>query len=420
MRFIYAFGTTQDFIYHGSTRGTVQFSTVHGIGGVPGEFCPLEDGTIVIESLITDSERWELPAYRDVYMCRLYDFPNDRRYHMVQLEAVTFNIYPATYHHAIIYDCPLGVTEGQREEWSTIRPCISAGGISGCRRFWTGWAAGQMPWCSAATAVGQAVGQGDLTVVTGLLETHIDNPYSTAGLYDDGWGLRMWLTPDLYGYADQLVFGFYLGFPQGGIPPLRDSFVMASAWGGGCTTGMPEGGIYITSITPHMHGLAHRTQVLLIPASNPNTTIVLYNQNTWDFNWQGPRMLPWDESLEGYNMLPGDTMIFSCDFDTSNKSTPTFFGEGYEDEMCIAFISWRAATTAYPLTMVFSGSTEQLAPGEYVNTRFAGGCNAPDFSYVVDISEMTPPLPDASQCGVMEEREGGFNIKRSFTLPKKT
>jgi len=397
-RFVYAYGMSQTFAYHGGFRATIQFSPVYGAAGMPGPDCPLPDDTIVVEAKIIDNDQpWEIPDYRDVYMCREFRFPDDKRYHLVQLGVITYDISPATYHHVIIYDCPTGLPN--REEWMEMKQCPGAGGTLGCFRFWTGWAAGQMPWCSA-TEAGQPVGAGEMTIVQGFLETHIDNPYSDSGIIDNGFGLRMWLTATLTA-EDQLVFGHYLAFPPGGIPGRRSSFIMAGAWGGGCTEGMSDEGITITSVTPHLHGLGHQATVLLIPASNPNTTIVIYNQNNWDFNWQGPRMITMDHRV---TMHRGDIMVSSCDFDSSNKTTSTHFGEGYEDEMCIFFISYLNAQLSYPLTMVGTNSAEQMGEnGPYEDTRFWCAGNAPDFVDVVNIEGMAPAPAEGSQCTVSKQ-----------------
>jgi len=396
MRFIYAYGTSQNFDYHGEARATIQFSPIYGAGGIPGPDCPLPDDSVVLEARIIDNnEPWELPNYRDVYMCREFRFPDDRRYHLIQLEVIegTFDISPATYHHAILYDCPYGLPN--REDWMEMGRCPGAGGTAGCFRFWTGWAAGQMPWCSAGSA-GQPIGLGEMTIVQAYLETHIDNPYSQAGILDDGFGLRMWITPTLMA-DDQLVFGHYMAFPPGGIPARRESYIMAGAWGEGCTEGMDDNGITITSVTPHLHGLGHKARVLIIPASNPNSTIIVYNQNNWDFNWQGPRMIPVAEQI---TMHRGDIMISSCDFDSSNKSTPTYFGEGYEDEMCIMFISYVNAIPEYPLTMVWTNSAEQYGQnGEYSNYVFGCAGNAPNFLGSVNLRGLGGEVPEEpSQC----------------------
>jgi len=92
-------------------------------------------------------------------------------------------------------------------------------------------------------------------------------------------------------------------------------------------------------------------------------------------------------------------MVSSCDFDSSNKSTPTFFGEGYEDEMCIFFISYVHARPEYPLTMVWTNSEEQFGEnGEYEETSFWCIGNAPDYVGAVDIEGMAPVPPEQSKC----------------------
>ena len=54
----------------------------------------------------------------------------------------------------------------------------------------------------------------------------------------------------------------------------------------------------------------------------------------WDFNWQQGYF---------YDTGPlaasgGDTLRISCTYDTTARTATTTFGEGTNDEMCLAFV----------------------------------------------------------------------------------
>ena len=93
-------------------------------------------------------------------------------------------------------------------------------------------------------------------------------------------------------------------------------------------------------IAPHMHLLGRTINVELLGADKKTVTPMVYIDD-WDFNWQG--FYSWTEPVP----LPAfSTVKLTCSYDntTNNPKNPSNplkvvdWGEGTEDEMCLAFI----------------------------------------------------------------------------------
>jgi len=94
------------------------------------------------------------------------------------------------------------------------------------------------------------------------------------------------------------------------------------------------------TIAPHMHLLGRKINVDLIAADRKTTTPMIYIDD-WDFNWQG--FYNWTDAVD---MPAGSTVKLTCTYDNTannpkNPSNPlklVDWGEGTEDEMCVAFV----------------------------------------------------------------------------------
>ncbi|MRG92480.1 hypothetical protein [Polyangium spumosum] len=87
--------------------------------------------------------------------------------------------------------------------------------------------------------------------------------------------------------------------------------------------------VTLWGLWPHMHKLGRQMHV---SASRAGEEKCLARVNDWDFHWQGfahytkPISLSW-----------GDEMRITCTYDTLSRDTATTWGQGTNDEMCIAF-----------------------------------------------------------------------------------
>ena len=87
----------------------------------------------------------------------------------------------------------------------------------------------------------------------------------------------------------------------------------------------------VWGVFPHMHTLGKRLRVELDHAGqNQCVTDV----PRWDFNWQQGYFYDHRPLVVG----GGDMLRIECVHDTTSRGTPTTWGEGTDDEMCLAFI----------------------------------------------------------------------------------
>jgi len=331
-RMIMAYGDTQSFVYHGaSNRFTVE------INAVEGPITPPDLPDDAFELPIT-LNAMEIPAYRDVYFCKGHRFPSDKRYHILVSEAIMFNIAPATYHHSLLFSCPGGLPPSWEDGENDVCGVIPA---LACSIYFTGWATGQS---ALYYTEGLPVGAGEGAVVDFLFQGHIDNPYLTPGIYEPGWGLMFTLTETLLP-IESGTFGLYSGVPLGGIPAGIQSFVVQSECTGRMTANAFPEGMWITAVTPHMHGIGVSHEIEVLRENEDGEwyqAMVIWTQRSWDNNWQGNRFL----RHPGVFIEPGDRLRIRCEFNTMNRTQETRNGEGFEDEMCINYISY------YPRTQI--------------------------------------------------------------------
>lgn len=94
----------------------------------------------------------------------------------------------------------------------------------------------------------------------------------------------------------------------------------------------------VINIFPHMHLLGTEIRVDMVRGG---TTTPFIKIDQWDFNWQGPYTFTNQQSVAA-----GSTLRLTCKYDNSpanprNPSNPpkrVTWGEGTEDEMCVAFL----------------------------------------------------------------------------------
>jgi mono/diheme cytochrome c family protein len=87
----------------------------------------------------------------------------------------------------------------------------------------------------------------------------------------------------------------------------------------------------VWGVFPHMHTLGRQ---LRVEVDHAGRTQCMIDVPRWDFNWQQGYFYDTAPKIAG----GGDTVRISCTYDTSSRTTPVMWGEGTEDEMCLAFI----------------------------------------------------------------------------------
>jgi hypothetical protein len=153
----------------------------------------------------------------------------------------------------------------------------------------------------------------------------------------------------------------------------------------------------IVGVRAHMHKLG---TAMRIERTDGQTGAVscLVNIPRYDFAWQRSYFLK--ESVE---LNPGDKLRVRCEFNTMSKTEETVWGEGTDDEMCLATLYTYNRGEAPPAPMVEQGVEDPSCP------RYEG-----------EVMGMMIDLPgccsSTSQCGVISSLSGAC-ITSSMFLP---
>jgi hypothetical protein len=183
-------------------------------------------------------------------------------------------------------------------------------------------------------------------------------PGSRVSLLPDGVGLllpkgsrviiQMHYFPAGKEYSDQTKVGLYLAKPEEKLskrlvflPVVNTTFKIpagANDYAVPASLPLPAGDIHM--VVPHMHLLGRKIEVNQTDFfGRPKNSLIRIDD--WDFNWQG-----FYSFVNPVRMSNLDLMKTTCRFDNSadnpkNPSNPlkdVRWGEGTEDEMCLAFL----------------------------------------------------------------------------------
>ncbi len=136
---------------------------------------------------------------------------------------------------------------------------------------------------------------------------------------------------------DDAIPGYYLPVANLGFraPPRMSSTTSSYdfPFGQYYLSNLPGGlsQVHVYSIAPHMHTLGTDIRIDLVDGSASDQCMVHIPR--WDFHWQ--------RGYEYLHQVPVDgssVMRISCTWDTSSRDTEVRWGEGTQDEMCIAFL----------------------------------------------------------------------------------
>jgi hypothetical protein len=106
------------------------------------------------------------------------------------------------------------------------------------------------------------------------------------------------------------------------IPPRLPAFTQRS------TMTVPDDA-KLWGVWPHMHNLGSK---LRVTATHDGRDECIAQVNHWQFHWQG-----FANYARPISLSKGDTMRIECTYDSLGRDSETTWGEGTNDEMCIAF-----------------------------------------------------------------------------------
>jgi hypothetical protein len=122
-------------------------------------------------------------------------------------------------------------------------------------------------------------------------------------------------------------FLYLLAAPDLYIPPGQAAFQTTNQYQ------LPAilGAYNVWGVFPHMHTLGRK---LRAEVDHANQTQCLIDVPDWDFNWQQGYFYDGAPHVAG----GGDMLRITCTHDTTSRSTAVTWGEGTDDEMCLAFL----------------------------------------------------------------------------------
>ena len=113
------------------------------------------------------------------------------------------------------------------------------------------------------------------------------------------------------------------------LPPRMEEVVEEQTWP--LSSILPTS-VRVWGIFPHMHTLG-RTMRVVRTVSTDDSQQCLLNVPRWDFNWQ---LAYWYD--QPIRISPDDSATITCTYNTMERDETVNWGDGTQDEMCLAFI----------------------------------------------------------------------------------
>ncbi|KAK9956806.1 hypothetical protein ABG768_014516 [Culter alburnus] len=319
MKLIYAYGQSDDIMYHSNRRGTKEVNLLKYMPRVNPPNSKYFDMTMV---------NFTVPDKQTYYHCKTMKAPTfDRKQHIYRIEPFITNI--DLVHHLLLYRCPPSVTELSEAE------CYTTLMADECMENTAVWAVGggdfELPEM-AGLPIGGNVGD-----VFYRLEVHYNNPNKSAGRVDNS-GLRFYYTSELRQHdAAVLVTGLVVA-PGYAIPPKAKSFLTY----GLCDTAyIPQvletpHDLQVFSLMMHTHLAGRKVRVGHFRGGKQIDFLAV--DENYDFEYQDVTNLGKTKTVK-----LGDKLLVECTYNTENRTTLTWGGLSTSEEMCLAFLYYYPA-----------------------------------------------------------------------------
>jgi hypothetical protein len=256
------------------------------------------------------------------------DEPDDYRCYLVDpgitqdMYLTDFEVKPGddrVVHHVILYslddaDTELAAVQLDVDEAGPGYACYGGPRVpSATSRFVAGWAPGTPP-----THYPEGTGVPLMAGRQAVLQIH----YNTVkGTFPDRTTMDLTVASDVPKPA-QIISVKDSSFS---LPPGMDYVKAANTVPGNAPVQVNVHGVF-----PHMHELGVDVNVSIVRGGND---VCLVDIPRWNFNWQ--QFYLFEEPVVA---MPGDDISIRCGFNTESRTTTTTWGDGTQDEMCIAFL----------------------------------------------------------------------------------
>jgi Copper type II ascorbate-dependent monooxygenase, C-terminal domain/Copper type II ascorbate-dependent monooxygenase, N-terminal domain len=91
--------------------------------------------------------------------------------------------------------------------------------------------------------------------------------------------------------------------------------------------------LLLYGVFPHMHTLGETLELAVAPLGEADNETCLVNVWRWNFHWQ--RLAFYQQPLV---VRASDTVRIACNYDTTSRTETVYWGEGTQEEMCLAFV----------------------------------------------------------------------------------
>jgi len=266
-----------------------------------------------------------VPAVETTYICMLMDVPAiDGDWHVIASEPLIDNAN--VMHHITVRLCTDAAADALNGQFDEPAPCGMA--TDTCTGTLTGWTVGMNGDCMPDT---YGIRYGNTTGYTkALVQFHWNNPEGVKG-YTDASGMKYYYTPKLRNFD---ISGATMGPIELNIPPKQLYYEQTGLCNSKCSKVFLNGTTrYITEVFPHMHYLGRGFVMEHWRGEEKLEDLV----NTTSYSYDNPIGYRYDPPRE---YRPGDTLITRCFFNSMAQDKRTYFGEGTQEEMCLAFVSF--------------------------------------------------------------------------------
>eukprot|EP00877_Chromochloris_zofingiensis_P002772 jgi/Chrzof1/12496/Cz06g36120.t1 len=264
----------------------------------------------------------KIPTDLTTYYVQFFKLPDDRKYHIIQYRAV---VNSPLMHHVVVYGCSAKAA-ADIMTWNSTGPFDEKDLEVPCLQFYMFASLGNTPVVMPPEA-GLPFGGGTYSWLA--LEIHYNNPEGLDGQSDVGSGITFdyttQLRPNDMGLLTMHQFNLYI--PRGNSSYTADTVICPGA----CTKRFRQP-VHMVSQRYHMHGTGKSALTRRIRGANELHPIG--NLRAFDYGFQYAEPIMPNVSM----LYPGDTLLFTCSFDSSSRQYDTIFGLGSDDEMCVHYI----------------------------------------------------------------------------------